>query len=167
VINAVLDIKLLAPEEWHVLRSTRLRALLDSPHAFLSGHDAEVGWSEARWRRLLAEATWVVASESGMVIGIAGLFEGSPCDGRHIESIWVAPTHRHRGVFRALLQTLVDRQRSYGARSLALWVLETNIEARQAYKRLGFELTGERQPLPGPGDRYELRLRLAIPPRRG
>jgi ribosomal protein S18 acetylase RimI-like enzyme len=167
VINAVLDIKLLAPEEWHVLRITRLRALRDSPHAFLSGHEAEVGWSEAQWRRLLAHATWVVAIESGIVIGIAGVFDGSPCDGRHIESIWVAPTHRQRGVFRALLDALVSRERKNGTRSLALWVLETNFEARQAYKRLGFELTGERQPLPGPRDRYELRLRLEIAPRQG
>lgn len=149
-----------------MLRSTRLRALHDSPHAFVSGLAVEVGWSEIQWRRLLAAATWVVAIESGLVIGIAGVFDGSPCDGRHIESIWVAPTHRQRGVFRALLSTLVERERENGTHDLALWVLETNHDARLAYKRLGFESTGERQRLPGPADRYELRLRLAITTRR-
>ena len=70
-INAVLDIKLLAPEEWHVLRTIRLRALLDSPAAFLSSYEAEAGWGEMQWRHLLGSATWVVAVESGAAIGIA------------------------------------------------------------------------------------------------
>jgi hypothetical protein len=39
-------------------------------------------------------------------------------------------------------------------------VLENNLAARQAYARLGFLPTGERQRLSD--DRYELRLRLQI-----
>ena len=52
MIDAALDIKLLAPEEWHVLRTTRLRALRDSPQAFASSLEVEVSWGEAQWRRL-------------------------------------------------------------------------------------------------------------------
>lgn len=165
-INAVLDIKPLAPDEWCVLKGTRLRALQESPHAFASDYASEACWSDARWQQFLAAARWVVAVESGVVIGIAGLFDGGPLDGWHIESIWVEPTHRHLGVFRALLDTLVDGEHTKGARHLALWVLEHNHGALHAYRRLGFVPTGERQRLLG--GRYELRLRLEItPPRAG
>ena len=157
MINAVLDIKLLGPEEWHVLRTIRLRALRDSPDVFLSSHEAEAGWGEMQWRHLLASATWVVAVESGAAIGIAGVIDR--IDGRHIESIWVARSHRRRGIFRALLHALVDRERANGGHDLVLWVVEDNDDARQAYRRLGFVPTGERQRLAG--DRHEVRLRLS------
>ena len=160
MINAVLDIKLLAPEEWHVLRTIRLRALLDSPRAFMSYYDTEARWSEAQWRQRFASGTWVVAIESGAVIGIAGLVDGYASDGRHVEWTWVDPTHRHRGVFRALLEALIDLERGNGACDLALWVLENNHAARKAYTRLDFRETGERQHLSD--DRFELRLRLRI-----
>ena len=37
-----------------------------------------------------------------------------------------------------------------------LWVLEDNHEAQQAYKRLGFIPTGQRQALPDETDRFAL-----------
>jgi GNAT superfamily N-acetyltransferase len=163
VINAVLNIKLLAPEEWHVLRTIRLRALLDSPSAFMSYYETEARWGEAQWRQRFAAAAWMVAIESGAVIGIAGLVDGYASDGRHVEWTWVEPTHRHRGVSRALLEALVDLESGNGTHDIALWVLEHNHVARQAYARLGFRPTGERQDLPD--GRYELRLRLRINPR--
>lgn len=158
MINAVLDIKLLAPEEWYLLRTTRLRALSDSPDAFASGYEVEADWDKGQWQRLLAGATWAVAIEAGTVIGIASVVDRY--DGRHVESIWVAPTRRRRGVFRALLRALVDRERANGAHDLVLWVVEDNDDARRVYRRLGFVPTGERQRLSG--ERYELRLRLLI-----
>jgi GNAT superfamily N-acetyltransferase len=160
--NAVLDIRLLAPADWRVLREIRLRALIDSPHAFTSYHRREQRWSEREWRRRFDAATWVVAIERGNVIGIAGLVGGHPREPQHIESIWVAPTHRNLGVFRSLVGTVVEIARRIGLTELLLWVLEDNVVARQAYTRLGFTWTGERQPI-GPGRRrFERRLRLAI-----
>jgi GNAT superfamily N-acetyltransferase len=154
MINAVSDIKLLDPDEWHVLRTTRLRALADSPHAFLSHYDAEARWTDEQWRQRLTGATWLVAMEAGAVIGIVGLVD------EHVEAIWVERAHRQRGVFRALLGALVDLESGNGARDLLLWVLEDNREARRVYARLGFQPTGERQRLSD--DRYELRLRLQV-----
>jgi GNAT superfamily N-acetyltransferase len=160
VINAVLDIKLLAPEEWHVLRTIRLRALLDSPRAFMSVYETEAQWAEEQWRQRFASANWVVAVESGAIIGIAGLVDGYASDGLHVEWTWVDPAHRHRGIFRALLKALIDLESGNGAYDVALWVLENNSAARTAYARLGFAPTGERQRLSD--GRYELRLRLPI-----
>jgi len=160
MINAVLDIKLLASEDWQLLKATRLRALCNSPAAFVSDYALEVHKTDEQWRELLTAATWVVAMEAGVVIGIAALFPGHLGSEQHIESIWVAPTHRQSGVFSTLLNALVDRERKRGTRDLALWVLENNHDAKAAYTRLGFVPTGERQPLSR--DRFEMRLRLKI-----
>src|SRR5690349_5976477 len=104
----------------------------------MSHYETEARWSEAQWRQRFASATWVVAIKSGAVIGIAGLVDGHDADGRHIEWTWVEPTHRHRGISRALLETLIDIEDRDGAQDIALWVLENNHVAHEAYVRLGF-----------------------------
>jgi GNAT superfamily N-acetyltransferase len=157
-----LDLCLLTPTDWRVLRAARLRALLDSPHAFTSSYAREAGWSEPEWRRMFDAATWIVARETDEVIGLArSAVEAEQPSARHLESIWVVPTHRRRGVFRALLHALAETERLMGVTDLLLWVLEDNREARRTYAAVGFEPTGERQFLPDFG-RFERRLRLVL-----
>lgn len=160
--NAVLDIRLLAPADWRVLRATRLRALTDSPHAFTSGYLAESRWDEGEWRERFRAATWLVATERGAVIGIGGLVGQRAREACHVESIWVAPGHRNRGVGRSLMDAVADIGRRNGLRHLLLWVLEDNEVAQQVYIRFGFVPTGERQLVDLSRRRYEIRLRLVL-----
>jgi ribosomal protein S18 acetylase RimI-like enzyme len=162
MMELTLNLDMLAPADWRVLRAARLAALLDSPHAFASSYARESDWSEFDWRRVFDVATCLVARETDKVIGLAkSVAEPWRPRLRHIESIWVAPTHRRRGVLRGLLQGLTQIERSRGVTELLLWVLEDNYDAQHAYDALGFEPTGERQPLRGFG-RFERRLRLPI-----
>jgi ribosomal protein S18 acetylase RimI-like enzyme len=157
-----LDLYSLTPVDWWALRAARLQALLDSPHAFTSTYAREWRWSEPDWRRLFDSATWIRAREAHKVVGLArSVSEPKQPAARHVESVWVARTHRRRGVFRALLQAIADRERREGATDLLLWVLEDNYDAQRVYKALGFEPTGERQFLPAVR-RFERRLRLGI-----
>jgi GNAT superfamily N-acetyltransferase len=157
-----LQQQLLAPADWRVLRAARLRALLDSPHAFTSNYALESNWGELEWRRVLTAATWVVAHEAGSVIGMAkAVIEPELPAARIVESAWVAPTHRRRGVLRALLQKLAETASVVQVTELMLWVLEDNHDAQNAYRALGFEPTGERQFLPTVG-RFERRLVLRV-----
>jgi ribosomal protein S18 acetylase RimI-like enzyme len=159
-MESVLDLQLLTPVDWRVLRAARLQALLDSPHAFTSSYAHESRWGESEWWRMFDASTWVVAHEADRVIGLArSVREPGRPSARHVESAWVAPTHRRRGVFRALLQAVAEMERQMGAADLLLWVLEDNHDAQRAYEALGFEPTGERQFLPAFG-RFERRLRL-------
>jgi hypothetical protein len=59
------------------------------------------------------------------------------------------------------MRMLVEREQRAGVDSLFLWILEGNLDAQRAYESLGFELTGERQFLPGLG-RFERRMKLNI-----
>jgi ribosomal protein S18 acetylase RimI-like enzyme len=157
-----LGLQLLASADWQTLRAARLKALLDSPHAFMSSYGQESEWGESEWLQLFDTATWIVAHEANTVIGLArSVGEPKRPAARHLESIWVAPTHRQRGVCRALLYALAEADRSMGVTDLLLWVLEDNHDARRAYHALGFVPTGERQPLPA-SERFEQRLMLCI-----
>jgi GNAT superfamily N-acetyltransferase len=162
VLELISHIQFLTQVDWQVLRAARLSALRDSPHAFTSSYAHESGWGEREWRQLLDAASWIVARDAEKLIGLAGsVGEPERPSAQHVESIWVAPTHRRRGVFRALLDAVVEIERPMGATHLLLWVLEDNHDARRAYEAVGFEPTGERQFLPGFG-RFERRLTLCI-----
>jgi GNAT superfamily N-acetyltransferase len=161
---STLELDLLTPLDWRMLRAARLYALLDSPDAFTPSYAVESTWSHLDWQRSLRAATWIVAREAQNVIGLAK----SACEpalpaSRYVESAWVARTHRRRGVLRALLHGLAEIDRQTGVTELILWVFEDNQDAQRAYQVLGFRSTGERQYLPAVG-RFERRLRLGLPP---
>jgi ribosomal protein S18 acetylase RimI-like enzyme len=156
-MESTLTLQFLRPTDWRVLREARLQALRDSPHAFTSSYANESQWKEPKWRRLVTDTTWVVAYEAENAIGLAQSVGERWA--RHLASIWVAPKHRRRGVFRALLQALAEVECGKGVTDLLLWVLEDNYAAQRAYEALGFEPTGERQPL-SDSSRFERRLVL-------
>ena len=162
VMESTLELDLLTPLDWRVLRSARLYALLDSPDAFTSSYARELAWGELEWQRVLHAATWIVARDAQNVIGLAKSASepGRPAT-RYVESAWVAPTHRRRGVLRALLRRLAEIHRQMGVTELMLWVLEGNHDAQRAYQVLGFESTDDRQYLPA-FEQFECRLRLGI-----
>jgi GNAT superfamily N-acetyltransferase len=161
-MQPTLELQLLSPVDWRVLKAVRLQALQDSPHAFVSSYDSELRLIDREWRRMFDASTWVVAREADDVVGLArSIGDATQPRTRHVESIWVAPTHRRRGVFRALLYALAEIAREVGVIELLLWVLEDNHDAQRAYETLGFAPTGERQFLPAL-DRFERRLTLRI-----
>jgi ribosomal protein S18 acetylase RimI-like enzyme len=157
-----LELDLLTPLDWRMLRAARLYVLLESPDAFTSSHADEAAWSQLDWQGSLHAATWIVAREAHNVIGLAkSVTEPGLPASRYVESAWVAPTHRQRGVLRTLLDALVEISHRMGVTDLMLWVLDDNYAADRAYRALGFQPTGDRQFLPAFGQ-FELRLRREI-----
>lgn len=163
-MESTLDLQVLTPADWSLLRSARLDALRDSPRAFISRYDVEGNWGETEWRRSMEASTWIIARNGDRAIGLAkSVTDFARPSVRYLESIWVDPTHRGRGVFRALLHKLAKLEHQLGASQLLLWVLEDNDAAQYAYAALGFEATGNRQRLPGL-DRHEVELGLQLTP---
>jgi ribosomal protein S18 acetylase RimI-like enzyme len=159
--QSTLDLDLLTPADWRVLRAARLQALLNSPYAFTSTYARESGLSEPEWRQLFNSAVWIVARDAKKLVGLARSVGEPKRPTRHVESIWVAPTHRRRGVFCALLLAIAETERGKGVTDLLLWVLEDNYAAQRAYEALGFKPTGERQFLPAMR-RFERHLQVGI-----
>jgi predicted acetyltransferase len=96
----------------------------------------------ARERRLAAtgEVDTVVADDDGTIVGTAAAFPwpmvvpgGGEVPCAAVTGVTVRPTHRRRGVLRALMTQLTERARERGEPVAALWASEGTI-----YGRFGF-----------------------------
>ncbi|MGW7682137.1 GNAT family N-acetyltransferase [Kribbella sp. NPDC054772] len=154
---------MLGTEDWPIAREVRLRALKDSPSAYMSEYEDEVIVGEDGWRERFTRMRWVVARHESRIVGLASSVRvaGRPADERHIESVWVDPRYRRTGVLRAILRQLAAADPD--VTEWRVWVLDTNTVAQEVYDRLGFCPTGERQPLRDGTGRREIRLRASRP----
>jgi L-amino acid N-acyltransferase YncA len=161
-MHSGLNLRSLRPAHWRTLRDVRLAALQDSPDAFTSHYALERRWTETEWLQTFKNSTWMVAHTEEEVAGLArSVQEPWLPRVRNLESIWVAPIYRHRGVCGDLVRALARRERWRGATQLLLWVLDGNHEALRAYAALGFCRMGEPQYLEA-FDRWEQRLGVQI-----
>ncbi|MGH3204918.1 MAG: GNAT family N-acetyltransferase [Streptosporangiaceae bacterium] len=157
------------PADWQTLRDIRLEALHDAPAAFGSTYEREAGRGEAHWHdRIARGGTFLAylpdlgASEPAEPAGLIG---GYPEDPVTVElvSMYVRPHARGRGVGEALVAAVIDWAAARQAKSVHLWVTETNAPARALYERCGFALTGERQPLPSDPGLGEVAMSRTLP----
>ena len=156
-----------SPDQWATYRSVRLAALTDSPEAFSSTVERELGFGEQLWRdRMGANVTllaWLDSRPVGTVTvlqaGVIGDIDGF-AGAWHLVAMWVDPSARRLGVGVQLVTAALDAARSGGAPALLLWVVETNDRARSLYERLGFLATGDREAYPNqPGQWEQLMVR--------
>lgn len=84
---------------------------------------------------------WVVES-AGRLVAVASIvtewsnFRGG--DYWWIQSLYIVPEHRGRGLVDTILQHLVGEARAGGALDLRLYGYNTNARALRAYQRFGF-----------------------------
>jgi GNAT superfamily N-acetyltransferase len=143
------DVHRIMPAEWATLRKLRLDALRDTPQAFLGTLEEEAERDEAEWRRLASDRAWLVATLDAEAAGIASVVRHPVSADCYVESMWVDPRFRRRGVATALLEGASGIATEIGRRELLLWVLEGNSSAGATYQRYGFGPTGKRQYVPG------------------
>ena len=92
-----------------------------------------------RWERLLGLERMHAAFEAGEIVGGAGAFTfdlsvpgGSlPCAG--VTVVGTYPTHRRRGVMRAMMRAQLDDVQARGEPIAALWASEETIYGRFGY----------------------------------
>jgi predicted GNAT family acetyltransferase len=158
--SGTLELAMLGADDWPIAREVRLRALKDSPSAYLADYEEEVAVGELGWRERFTRMHWVVARDATRIVGLASSVQvaGRPPYERHIESVWVDPRYRRNGVLRGILAQLAAEEPA--VTEWRVWVLDTNAVARQVYDRLGFSPTGERQLLADGSGRREIRLRF-------
>ena len=141
-----VSIRRITPREWTELRDVRLRSLLDSPGAFGQSYDEAIAMPDDEWKSIARASsrgdrrTWFLGrDESGRVVGVVQARRRPPADCL-LFSMWVAPESRRLGVGAALVDTVSDWGRSWGAQRVILWVIGTNEGAFRFYERIGFRL---------------------------
>jgi ribosomal protein S18 acetylase RimI-like enzyme len=166
-----MPVRPLRADEWPLLRELRLRALADAPEAFASTHAREAAAPERMWRERAAGGPEIItllattgpeedgAAPAGMT---TVRLEGEQPPHGHLLGMWVDPAHRGLGVAGALIGAAAGWARAHGATELVLWVVDSNTAALRAYRRAGFEPTGDHQPLPSRPELSESMLRLAL-----
>lgn len=155
----------LSGRDWETLRSLRLGALADSPEAFL-GRPGEAAWQPEEWRRSADRGAWFGAFIDETPTGLASVVYDVPTGDHYVESMWVMPRFRRRGVAVALF-TVVERYVANQSGSvLRLWVLDGNPSAAAAYVRYGFRSTERRQQAPGYAGVNEEEFVIGVPSRR-
>ncbi len=169
-MDSICTIRSLSQDDWNMYRALRLKALEESPEAFLTTLTEAQNRPEREWRERLTSLdpkwdlpliAWVGEIPAGMAWGY--VTRDRKGEGQLLQ-MWVDPRFRGRGIGAGLVRRVVDWARSLGLLSLSLGVSETQPEARRLYERCGFRSAGnaEQQP-PGSGHRITL-MSLALHP---
>ena len=152
-------------DEWARLRDIRLKALIDSPHAFGGTYEIEAAFDEDRWRLEFAKQSFIISSVNGVdgammyVENLQGDFDAT-C---WIGGCWSDPDFRGVGLMRAMFEFL-DKQadsRDWLVQGLGVWT--DNELAIAAYEKLGFvEMGGPQPSTRQPGKFYQRMIRKTI-----
>ncbi|NJP99027.1 GNAT family N-acetyltransferase [Streptomyces zingiberis] len=143
----MIELRVLAADDWAVWRELRLASLAEDPHAFgatLAQWQGE-GDREERWRARLSlpGSCSVLATLDGEPAGMAGGVPG-PEDGViELISMWVGKGARGRGVGDRLIRAVEEWAVREGAEVLELAVMPGNAHALALYGRHGFTDAGQ------------------------
>ena len=141
-----MRVRQLRADEADALRELRLRALRDTPWAFSSSYERELGHG-ADWWELRARQDGdvvYVAEDGGALVGMAGGFVAGGAV--QLWGMWVAPAARGKGAGRELVEAVLGWA---GERPVELEVTddERGRPAAALYRALGFAPNGERRRL--------------------
>jgi RimJ/RimL family protein N-acetyltransferase len=165
----MLDIKILSPAKWTLLRDIRLAALGESPHAFLSTHQREISWGEDRWIAEFGRGDWSVGFVADQPVSLLGVTRtpDTQCHECYLEYMWVTPAHRQSGIAYDMLMSTFGRLQATGVRTAFLYILDGNDAAMRLYKRAGFTSVNEPEPLLEYPGRSEELLQRSLGPGAG
>ena len=127
-------------------------AVSTSPDAFLATEESLLRKSSSDWATDLRKSIWVVAEQNSKVVGLAAAkrpygedsWEYDETSARFIESVWIEPSIRRRGLGGRVVSYLIEQQRLRDPKveQFYLWVFEDNIPAIALYEQMGFKPTG-------------------------
>ncbi len=144
-----LGVRLLDEEKWSQYRDVRLRALRESPEAFVASAEEESEFSEDTWRERMRRSRRILAERDTGVAGVVSVgTHRSPEEGvGELFGLWVEPKQRGTGVARRLLEAAAQQARDDDLTHLVYWVGTDNGRAVAFASSFGFRPTDSRRPM--------------------
>jgi ribosomal protein S18 acetylase RimI-like enzyme len=136
-------------EDWEILKTIRLTALLDSPAAFGLSYAVAATYSDQQWRERASSQTqpqFLVAIDQEQPVGLIG-DAISPSGEYNLIAMWIHPNHRGMGIASRLVKAIQARAIERGHRRVVLSVSPENVSAVNLYRRQGFVFLPEWEPL--------------------
>jgi len=163
----MITIELVTPQKAMLLKEVRLRALKDTPSAFGSTYQREVAFTDEKWReratvQINKGVTHLALDDCGGCGLVGGFLDREDQTRAHLVSMWVAPTHRHLGVGKQLVQSVLDWAKSQNVKTIWLFVTHNNDGAIRFYERLGFQKTGHTIPYPNDPNLFEYEMSRTV-----
>ena len=139
-----------ASSDLDILRDTILKSVTTSPSAFLATAEDLKAEPPEYWENRLKSSTWAVVQRGSQILGIAAAKPPGEVDDYalrenacFIESVWIDPSLRGKGLGERLVTYLIEQQRkAAGIQRFYLWVFDHNAPAIRLYNRMDFKPTG-------------------------
>ena len=143
-----VEIRRAHDDDYAVLRSIRLEALLDEPDAFGTTYAEGLATREEQWRQMADSWNYYLALDGSRAVGMAsgGRYVPMP-DARWLYGMYVTPGHRGTGVAHELVMVVAQWARREGVATLGLHVTASVTRARAFYEKLGFAVVGAGEPM--------------------
>ena len=90
---------------------------------------------------------WWVVEDDGRAVATVAAGALQPSGALELKRLYVAASHRRRGLGARLVALVEDRARQLGADRIVLWSDTRFTDAHRLYERLGYEDTGARRDL--------------------
>lgn len=145
-----IHVRVLEKDEWATYREVRLRALRESPEAFVASAEEEEGFSDDVWADRMERSRRILAEDDGEVIGVVSVGSGHRTNipgAGELFGLWVEAPRRGTGVARRLMEKAAKVAREIGLKQLVYWVGTDNGRAVAFASSFGFRPTDDRRPM--------------------
>ena len=142
---------------WEAARDVCVNMLIDSPDAFGETLEAIEARSSSEWIEFAAgcaegrEMSAFIAEDGEGVCGFVrgdSRYPGLPSGTVLVRQLWVAPRQRKTGLGSQLMNAVRQWATDRGLAQMVLGVMESNLQVREFYERLGYVDIGMRVPAP-------------------
>lgn len=145
-----IHVRVLSKDEWQAYKDVRLRALRESPEAFVASAEEEEAFPEEKWRDRMERSRRLLAEDGGSVVGVVSVGTGHRTNipgAGELFGLWVQADRRGSGVARRLLEQAAAVGRDVGLKQLVYWVGTDNGRAVAFASSFGFRPTDARRPM--------------------
>ncbi len=145
-----IHVRVLEEDDWATYRDVRLRALRESPEAFVASAAEEEEFDDQVWQDRMERSRRILAVDGEDVVGVVSLgaeHRTSVAGAGELFGLWVDPPRRGSGVARRLMEKAAKVGREDGLKQLVYWVGTDNGRAVAFASSFGFRPTDDRRPM--------------------